>query len=99
VLGFATITLSDSHCGPVSPKTGSSSGEIREPGRTGGVLGFTLAPVLAVVALVRIPRARRARRPASGLAFTAALLALPLTGLNFVVFVMKAAFACGIGLL
>jgi hypothetical protein len=94
-LGFPLISMSDSRCRFVGTATQDYAGEITEPGKTGGVLAFALAPLVAIAALVLLVRARRDGRPASRLAFAAAILVFPLAVLNFVFWVAKAAFACG----
>jgi hypothetical protein len=95
VLGLPLIGISDSECGFVGSATQDYSGEITEPGRTGGMLAFTLAPLLAIAALVLLVRAGRTGSPASRLAFTAAILVFPLAVLNFIFWIATAAFACG----
>jgi hypothetical protein len=95
-LGLPLIGMSDSNCRFVGSATQDYSGEISEPGATGGVLTFGLAPLVAIAALVLLVRARRDGRPASRLAFAAAVLVFPLALLNFLFWIAKAAFACGL---
>jgi hypothetical protein len=94
-LGLPLIRMSDSSCRFVGSATQDYAGEISEPGKTGGVLGFALAPLVAIVALVLLVRAGRNGRPASRLAFAATILVFPLAALNFFLWIAKAAFACG----
>jgi len=95
VLGLPLISISDSSCRFVGSATQDYAGDISEPGKTGGVLAFALAPLVAIAALVLLVRAGRDGRPASRLAFAAAILVFPLAVLNFIFWITKAAFACG----
>jgi hypothetical protein len=63
VLGLPLISISDPRCEFVGSATQDYTGQISEPGNTGGVLAFALAPLIALAALVSLVRAgRRASR-------------------------------------
>jgi hypothetical protein len=96
VLGLPLIGISDSSCHFVGSAKQDYSGEISEPGNTGGVLAFALAPLVAIAALVSLVRAGRNGRPASRLAIVAAILVFPLAVLNFLFWIAKGAFSCGL---
>ena len=88
LLGLPLISISDSSCRFAGSATQDYAGDISEPGKTGGVLAFALAPLVAIAALVLLVRAGRDGRRASRLALAAAIL-------NFFFWIAKAAFACG----
>ena len=94
VFGFALIAISDSECR-------NGSGTISFPGHTGAPIAFVGGGVLALVALGFLSRERResASRRWSSLAWACASLALGIALLDFFYYLVKGAFACGIGLI
>lgn len=95
MIALPLVLTSDSGCRFVGTATQDYEGYIREPGGTAGILSFTLAPLLAVAALVLLARAGR---PASRIAVAAAVLVFPLALLDFILWVAKGTFGCGLGL-
>ena len=93
LLGLPLIGISNSEC---RFDGRAYAGGISEPGNTGGLLAFTLAPLLAIAALIMLVRARRANQDPSRLTITALILVFPLSVVNFAVFFVKGAFACGL---
>lgn len=73
------------------------TGSLTEPGYTGGLIAFTIAPLIAIAALVLLAQARREGARVPRRAFAAAILVFPLAALDFVLWAAKSAFGCGIG--
>jgi len=96
LLGLPLIGISNSECRFVGRADQDYAGGISEPGNTGGLLAFTLAPLLAIAALIMLVRARRANQDPSRLTITALILVFPLSVVNFAFFFVKGAFACGL---
>lgn len=99
LLGLTLIGMSDSECRFVGRGDQDYSGGVTEPGNTGGILAFTLAPLLAMAALIVLVREGRHGRRASRATFAAVMLVFPFAALNFIFFFVKGSFACGLGLL
>jgi hypothetical protein len=94
LIGLPLIAISESGC---ESGAAGNTGYLGEPGATGGVLGFSLAPLLAIAALILLGRAARrqeAARP-SALPVVAAVAVFPLALANFLFWVVKGAFGCG----
>jgi hypothetical protein len=99
VVALPLITSSGAQCRFAGTPTQDYTGPVAEPGNTAGLVAFTIAPLVAFAALVLLAQGRRRGQPASRLARAAAILVFPLAFADFVLWAVKGAFGCGIGLM
>lgn len=98
VTGLLSVLGSGSTCRFVGGATQDYSGTVDQPGRTAGLLAFTIAPLVGVALLVLFARRGRHGSPLPRWGVAAAVLVIPLAVLTFVLWAAKGASACGLPL-
>lgn len=98
LVGLVAVMGSGASCRFAGTASQDHSGVVDQPGRTAGMLGFTIAPLVSVVVLALFVKWRRQGSPLPTLGTLAAAVVVPLGALVFFLWVAKAAFACGLPL-
>lgn len=98
LIGLPLIGMSEGVCRFAGRPDQDYTSDLTEPGKTGGIVSFALAPLIAITALALLVRARRTGLRTSRLAFAAAIAAFPVAVVDFLLWVLTAAFSCGLGL-
>jgi hypothetical protein len=98
VTGLLSVLASGSACRFVGGATQDYSGTVEQPGRTAGLLAFTVAPLVAGALLVLSVRWRHHGSPLPRWGVAVAVSVLPVAAVTFVLWAAKAASACGLPL-